>query len=63
MVVHPRTLEFYRQMEFADDVIARGIKIESAGLREARSSGSVEVRCLQFRSSRMNCCGYGALAK
>ena len=48
IVVHARTLEFYRQFGFAEDVIAAGIKVDSAGLREVRSSQSVEVGRLQF---------------
>jgi hypothetical protein len=48
MVVPARTLEFYRQFGFAEDVIAAGIKVESARVREARTNGSVEVRHLRF---------------
>ena len=34
MAVHARTLEFYRQLGFADEVIARGIKAKRIRLRE-----------------------------
>ena len=34
MVVHARTLEFYRQLGFADAVVERGIRIEAIHLRE-----------------------------
>lgn len=34
MVVHARTLEFYRQFGFADEVIEQGIKVLRAHLRE-----------------------------
>ena len=34
MAVHARTLEFYRQMGFADEVVAKGIKIDTVHLRE-----------------------------
>ena len=34
MAVHARTLEFYRQMGFAHEVVANGIKIETVHLRE-----------------------------
>jgi len=34
MAVHARTLEFYRQLGFADTVINQGIKIEAIHLRE-----------------------------
>jgi 2-polyprenyl-6-methoxyphenol hydroxylase-like FAD-dependent oxidoreductase len=48
MVVHARTLEFYRQLGFAEDVLAAGIKVESARVREARANGSVDKFHLQF---------------
>src|SRR5918995_3020738 len=48
MVVHARTLEFYRQLGFAEDVLAAGIKVESARVREARTNGSVDKFHLQF---------------
>jgi hypothetical protein len=44
-----RTLEFYRQFGFADDVIAAGIKVVTAYVREARTNGSVESG---FRAAR-----------
>jgi 2-polyprenyl-6-methoxyphenol hydroxylase-like FAD-dependent oxidoreductase len=37
MVVQARTLEFYRQLGLADQVVAQGIPVETAHLREARS--------------------------
>jgi 2-polyprenyl-6-methoxyphenol hydroxylase-like FAD-dependent oxidoreductase len=49
MVVHARTLEFYRQLGFAEDVLAAGIKVESARVRKARTNGSVGRVHLQFR--------------
>jgi 2-polyprenyl-6-methoxyphenol hydroxylase-like FAD-dependent oxidoreductase len=51
MVVHARTLEFYRQLGFADEVIAQGVKVESAHVRRARSGGSSAegVMTLAFR--------------
>lgn len=36
MVVQARTLEFYRQLGFADDVVARGIPMRALHLREGR---------------------------
>jgi 2-polyprenyl-6-methoxyphenol hydroxylase-like FAD-dependent oxidoreductase len=33
MAVHARTLEFYRQFGFGDEVVARGIKMETASMR------------------------------
>jgi len=42
MVVHARTLEFYRQLGFADDVVARGVNVKSAHVRRAQSDGSAE---------------------
>lgn len=35
MVVHARNLEFYRQLGFADEVVAAGIEIDRVHLREA----------------------------
>jgi 2-polyprenyl-6-methoxyphenol hydroxylase-like FAD-dependent oxidoreductase len=35
MVVHARNLEFYRQLGFADEIVAAGIKIDTFHLREA----------------------------
>lgn len=34
MVVHARTLEFYQQLGFADEVVARGVPIEAVHVRE-----------------------------
>jgi len=34
IVVHARTLELYRQLGFADEVVAKGIKVETVHLRE-----------------------------
>ena len=44
MAVHARTLEFYRQLGFADEVVARGFKMERAHLRE----GDHEVASFAF---------------
>lgn len=44
MVVHARTLEFYRQFGFADEVVGEGIKAERAHLRE----GGKEVASFSF---------------
>jgi 2-polyprenyl-6-methoxyphenol hydroxylase-like FAD-dependent oxidoreductase len=44
MVVHARTLEFYRQLGIADDIMRRGIKVERMRLRK----GSREVSVLEF---------------
>jgi 2-polyprenyl-6-methoxyphenol hydroxylase-like FAD-dependent oxidoreductase len=44
MAVHARTLEFYRQLGFADEVIAQGIKMKRIHLRE----GHEEVATFQF---------------
>lgn len=35
MVVHARTLEFYRQLGFAEEVVRAGLKIEHVAIREA----------------------------
>lgn len=34
MAVHARTLEFYRQLGFAEEVVAQGVKIEAAHIRQ-----------------------------
>lgn len=34
LVVHARTLEFYRQLGFADEAVARGIKMDGVQIRE-----------------------------
>jgi 2-polyprenyl-6-methoxyphenol hydroxylase-like FAD-dependent oxidoreductase len=44
MAVHARTLELYRQLGIADEVVRRGIKVERIHLRE----GSREVARLEF---------------
>ncbi|MDQ6612577.1 MAG: FAD-dependent monooxygenase [Gemmatimonadota bacterium] len=48
MVVQARTLEFYDQFGFADEVVSAGIKIETANLREQDKNGSHEVDTLTF---------------
>ena len=50
MVVHARTLEFYRQFGFADEVINSGIKVGNGHLREG-GDGSLgrEVGSFSFR--------------
>lgn len=45
IVVHARTLEFYQQLGFAQEVIDRGFKLETARFRE----GDEEVAQLQFQ--------------
>jgi 2-polyprenyl-6-methoxyphenol hydroxylase-like FAD-dependent oxidoreductase len=44
MVVQARTLEFYRQLGIADDVVAAGLKMERVHLRE----GAREITTLNF---------------
>ena len=39
MVVQARTLEFYRQYGFADEVVEAGVKVEAAHVREGRENG------------------------
>ncbi len=39
MVVHARTLEFYRQFGFADEVIEQGIKVDRAHMRVGSAAG------------------------
>jgi 2-polyprenyl-6-methoxyphenol hydroxylase-like FAD-dependent oxidoreductase len=50
MVVHARTLEFYQQLGFADEVVAQGVPIETGHLREGgeRGNGS-ELLKLDFK--------------
>ena len=48
MVVHARTLEFYRQFGWAEDVIDGGVKIEHARLREGGEHGGREVLSVTF---------------
>ncbi|KAB0676082.1 FAD-dependent monooxygenase [Aureimonas leprariae] len=45
MVVHARTLEFYAQMGFADEVVAKGIRMERARFHE----GTRELAMLSFK--------------
>jgi len=40
MGVHARTLEFYRQFGFGDEVVARGVKPETVHLREGSASAA-----------------------
>ena len=47
MAVQARTLEFYRQFGFADEVVRRGIPIESLHLR-AHGRDAAEVQILDF---------------
>ena len=35
MAVHARTLEFYRQLGFADEVVQKGLKVDRVSVREA----------------------------
>ena len=50
MAVHARTLEFYRQYGFADDVVAKGIVTAVIHLREADRDGKGrEVLTLPFK--------------
>ena len=50
MVVHARTLEFYRQFGFADEIVEQGIKVLHAHLREggAGTSGHEVRKSLPF---------------
>lgn len=49
MVVQARTLEFYRQLGLARQVVAAGVKVETAHLREARGElASEEVLRISF---------------
>ena len=44
MAVHARTLEFYRQFGFADEVIARGVRVERVHLRvEGRERAEIRL--------------------
>ena len=40
MVVQARTLEFYRQFGFADEVVEAGVKVQAAHVREGNENGS-----------------------
>ncbi len=49
MAVQARTLEFYRQFGFADEMIKCGVVVRRAHMREAGANGkSHEVLCLEF---------------
>ena len=49
MAVQARTLEFYRQFGFADEMIKCGVIVRRAHMREAGAGGkSHEVLCLEF---------------
>ena len=49
MAVQARTLEFYRQFGFADEMIKCGVIVRRAHMREAGADGqSHEVLCLEF---------------
>ena len=48
MAVHARTLEFYRQFGFADEVFAAGVPAGAMHLREWRRSGVVEIARVDF---------------
>ncbi|MCW3058278.1 MAG: monooxygenase FAD-binding [Capsulimonas sp.] len=47
MVVHARTLEFYRQLGFGDEVVSLGIPMEAVHFRE----GNEEVAKLDFKDN------------
>lgn len=50
MVVQARTLEFYGQYGFADEVIDEGVKIKAAHLREGGENGhGHEIRSFNFK--------------
>ena len=49
MVVQARTLEFYDQFGFGDEVVNDGIVLEAAHLREATGASSHEVLRFSFR--------------
>jgi 2-polyprenyl-6-methoxyphenol hydroxylase-like FAD-dependent oxidoreductase len=49
MVVQARTLEFYGQYGFAQDVIEQGVVAETAHVREGSESGSREVLSINFK--------------
>jgi 2-polyprenyl-6-methoxyphenol hydroxylase-like FAD-dependent oxidoreductase len=49
MGVHARTLEFYRQFSFGDEVVARGIKPEKVRMREGGGNGAPrEIMHMKF---------------
>jgi 2-polyprenyl-6-methoxyphenol hydroxylase-like FAD-dependent oxidoreductase len=49
MVVQARTLEFYDQYGFADQVVSEGVVMEAAHLREAADGTSHEVLTFSFK--------------
>ena len=49
MVVQARTLEFYGQYGFAQEVLERGVVAETAHVREGSSAGSREVLSISFK--------------
>jgi 2-polyprenyl-6-methoxyphenol hydroxylase-like FAD-dependent oxidoreductase len=49
MVVQARTLEFYDQYGFAGDVVAQGVVVETAHVREGGESGSRAVLSISFK--------------
>jgi 2-polyprenyl-6-methoxyphenol hydroxylase-like FAD-dependent oxidoreductase len=49
MVVQARTLEFYDQYGFADEVVSEGVVAETAHVREGGESGSREVLSISFK--------------
>lgn len=49
MVVQARTLEFYDQYGFADEVVEQGVVAETAHVWEGGSSGSREVLFISFK--------------
>src|SRR5947209_1744654 len=49
MVVQARTLEFYDQYGFADEVVREGVVTQTAHLREAAAGSSREVLTFSFK--------------
>jgi FAD binding domain len=49
MVVQARTLEFYGQYGFADEVVEQGVIAETAHVREGGPDGSREVLSISFK--------------
>jgi 2-polyprenyl-6-methoxyphenol hydroxylase-like FAD-dependent oxidoreductase len=49
MVVQARTLEFYGQRGFAEEVVEQGVVVETAHVGEGGSSGSQEVLSAHFK--------------
>jgi 2-polyprenyl-6-methoxyphenol hydroxylase-like FAD-dependent oxidoreductase len=49
MAVHARTLEFYRQFGFADEVVAEGVVADAVHLREVDAEGTgIDVTTFRF---------------